>query len=285
MIYIFKACGAILSLPAACCSAVAKGLNECCAGCGGCCQSICAFFTGACSGLSKSFSRPLGCYVFVAVLMMTLSLIGVGNAFVAEGPYLDEEIVVDGQNVTACEEANEVKAMLGISGFMAFIHILFALYLQTAVWQGLVVAAEKEEAKLARQAAGGRKKPVPMADLILSASGTIFLHNIAFCIYFFVLPADFVRNYLFTGMVAPADKEGCDPDGWASVVSTIGMVFPLSAVLWAFNWVFFLYCHGFFERFCPCGNLCFGKRPQAKITSLPAERYSTDSDDSWDDEY
>lgn len=288
MIYIFNCCKAILSLPAQLCGCAATACDECLEGFGECCKPVAVFFAGCCSGLSKTFQRPLGCYVFMTVCLMTVSLIGVLDALAMEGPYLDEIIEVNGKNETACEEASDVKAMLVGDGVMAIVHILFALYLQRVVWTGLEEAAVKEEAKLAkmRTANNRSKRPMPMADLILSASGKIFLHNIAFCIYFFVLPAYFYMNYVFIQMVAPEGKEGCDPEGWSTKVATLGMLFPVAALIWSFNWVCFLYCHGILERVCPCGQLCFGKRPKTDGLVSRTEAYTSgSSDDEWSHEY
>lgn len=285
MIYIAKGCQAVLSIPALCCAGVAKGCDAVSSACDDCCKPVVDFFKGACAGLSKTFERPLGCYVFLTVILMLLSLICVGNAFMVEGPYLDETVLIDGQNQTACEEASEVKMLLGTDGFMAFVHVLFALYLQTAVWNGLVAAAEKEETNLNRQEAQGRKakKKMPVADLILSASGTIFWQNIAFCIYFFVLPAYFVLNYMLMQKVAPAEKEGCDPDGWATETAGLGMAFPVCVLFWSLGWIVFLYFHSCLSHICPFGNMCFGKRPDVSSRARPLQQYASDSE--WEDEF
>jgi len=294
MIYIFKGCQSICELPARCCDALAALCNESCKLCNNACGHICKYpqkaFAAVCISLAHIFDRPLGCYILLALLMNTISIVGAvtgladknlvvhvvktGAATTTLAPFATTSSMPPG--VVVCEKP--VKMFLIVDILFSIGHIAFSFYIQWSVWDKLCELVDEEEEEAERTGMGARMKRRNVAELIIDSSGNIALRDIGFCLYFFFL----IGSFVFSIMGASWTKfPGCNPQQWPGTVAVLGIVFPILVAVFAFNWVIFLCAHAACEHcFARCGGFscCFGKRPLARSRNL--EMTSSDSSDS-----
>mmetsp|Transcript_23631 Transcript_23631/g.52394 ORF Transcript_23631/g.52394 Transcript_23631/m.52394 type:complete len:277 (+) Transcript_23631:91-921(+) len=262
MIYIFKV---LCEFPAKLCGCGADACNKVCAGgCRGC--------SAVCAGFSHIFDRPLGCYVLMTLIVSTWTIVAAANAFKTGKVQGSWDM---GANATSTEGAEKctqpVPLFLGGSIAWALVNVCFAFYVQGQVWQGLMDLVDEEEEE--EVTSGRRVKRRNMARLILDSAGNIFCHNIAFCIYFFLLIGSCF--WYMAGKDWVQSAEACNPDGWPTWTYRAGIAYPVLVVCFCMWWVVMLHIDGCVSNITkPMGGLgcCFGRPP------LPRSAASSGSD-------
>lgn len=115
---------------------------------------------------------------------------------------------------------------------------------------------------------GKQPRRVNVAQLIRDSSGTIFWHNICFCIYFFFLIGCFVYNYSWG--TPTFSGAGCDTDSWGNTVVIVGCTYPILVFVYTVMWRIFLRMHNCLENVLkPCGGFtcCFGRAPPSRAAA------------------
>lgn len=282
MIYIFKGCAACFDIPAQVCNNCGKA---CDAACKGVCHPIGECVRACCDALSGVCSRPLGCYVLLTIVMSMLTFMAsvAGFAHSAELIGTNETTPVYG-NVTnpatlpqpagVCPHGGKVLLVLGMFAVIALINIFTAFYVQHQTWEGLRDIVDEEEEEARKHHRKREKKNV--ADIIIGSSGRVFCYDICFCFNIFFLIAQFCLGMWGAGYVD--DYEFCNPNGWPSMATRCGMMYPVLVVMWSIGWVILLHLHSCLESCCSVFgpiNCCWGNRPQPRTD----DPYDSDSDD------
>jgi len=227
MIHLFNCLGECCTYP-----------GKLCRWCGETCQDTpCArCFQDCGENFTEFLNRPLGGFVFMAVWVGAVELGCCGFAL-ANGELL--------------EDCHFPEPQLGLGAHLwllvqlgfAALSLLFAPYLQAQVWRTLMEEAEapddpegpvSERTRQAQSATG----PVRASKRdVLEAFKKVFMYDIGFCLYFFVLLASFSCSYYGAGQIA-AEAKDCDvkPAGFPRYSAWAGMSFVAFVFLYGFAW-------------------------------------------------
>lgn len=195
MIYIFKGCEAVCSVPAACCAGCGKACDNCSKELGECCSLPCIALGACCARLSLIHERPLGAFVFLAWFLNGISIVGSVMTFMSD-------------TIDQCE--HPMKYFVFGQLFNACIHSGFVLYMQERLVEGL----QDDET--------GELLDVGAAEM-LDELKQIAVYDIGFCLYFFLFI--FSLGWNTTGVSWAYGNSTCDPGHWPTTCAVVGFIY------------------------------------------------------------